>query len=190
VRIFCPTKKKTYFYHSKLQFLFSKKIKGLDKPFVLCYNLRTVLNLRRRKMRKKRYKTAGREALIGFFRRNPDRQFTVEELYTEVNAEAPTGKSSLYRHLTELCGAEVLRKFHGGEGRGTLYQYIGAECDCKDHFHQKCTVCGRVSHLDCFASAEFAEHMLREHGFLINCGRSVLYGVCAACMRKGEPTNA
>jgi hypothetical protein len=25
---------------------------------------------------------------------------------------------------------------------------------------------------------------------LINCGRSVLYGVCAACMRKGEVSNA
>ena len=141
-------------------------------------------------MRKKRYKTAGREALISFFRRNPDRQFTIDELYAEVNEEASTGKSSLYRHLGELCRGEVLRKFHGSEGRGTLYQYIGVECDCKDHFHQKCTICGRVSHLDCFASADFAEHILKEHGFLINCGRSVLYGVCAACMRKGEEIHA
>ena len=141
-------------------------------------------------MRKKRYKTAGREALLTFFRRNPDRQFTVEELYREVNEEASTGKSSLYRHLGELCRVDVLRKFHGDDGRGTLYQYIGADCDCKDHFHQKCTVCGRVSHLDCFASSDFAEHILREHGFMINCGISVLYGVCAACMRKGETANA
>ena len=140
-------------------------------------------------MRKKRYKTAGREALISFFRRNPDRQFTVDELYQEVNEEASTGKSSLYRHLNELCSVEILRKFHGEEKRGTLYQYIGSECDCKDHFHQKCTVCGRVRHLDCFASADFAEHILREHGFMINCGISVLYGVCAACMRKGETGN-
>jgi Fur family ferric uptake transcriptional regulator len=114
----------------------------------------------------------------------------VDELYTEVNEEASTGKSSLYRHLGELCRVDVLRKFHGEDGRGTLYQYIGAECDCKDHFHQKCTVCGRVSHLDCFASSDFAEHILREHGFMINCGISVLYGVCAACMRKGEVANA
>ena len=141
-------------------------------------------------MRKKRYKTAGREALISFFRRNPDRQFTVDELYQEVNEQASTGKSSLYRHLTELCDVEILRKFHGTEKRGTLYQYIGSECDCKDHFHLKCTACGRVSHLDCFASADFAEHILHEHGFLINCGHSVLYGVCSACMRKGEESHA
>ena len=93
-------------------------------------------------MRKKRYKTAGREALISFFRRNPDRQFTIDELYAEVNEEASTGKSSLYRHLGELCRGEVLRKFHGSEGRGTLYQYIGAECDCKDHFHQSAPFAG------------------------------------------------
>ena len=141
-------------------------------------------------MRKTRYKTAGREALLSFLRRNPDRQFTVDELYREVSEQNVIGKSSLYRHLSELCHCEVLRKFHGSEGKGTLYQYIGADCDCKDHFHQKCTVCGRVSHLDCFASAEFAEHMLRDHGFLINCGRSVLYGVCAACMHKGETADA
>ena len=141
-------------------------------------------------MEKKSYQTKGRRELIAFLAKNPDRQFTVDELYREVNAEASTAKSSLYRHLNELCNVEILRKFHGGEKRGTLYQYIGADCDCKDHFHQKCTVCGRVSHLDCFASADFAEHILREHGFMINCGISVLYGVCAACMRKGEESNA
>lgn len=141
-------------------------------------------------MRKKQYKTAGREALINFLRRNPDRQFTVDELYREVNAQCATGKSSLYRHIGELCQSEILRKFQSEEHRGTVYQYIGIECDCKDHFHQKCTVCGAISHIDCHASAAFTEHIMREHGFRINCGRSVLYGVCADCISKGEGSNA
>ncbi len=139
---------------------------------------------------KKQYRTAGREALIRFLQQNPDRQFTVDELYSAVCAQTATGKSSVYRHLGELCRSESLRKFQSEDGRGTVYQYVGAECDCKDHFHQKCTVCGGISHLDCHASAEFAEHIMREHGFVINCGRSVLYGVCADCMKKEGLHNA
>ncbi|MBQ7336127.1 MAG: transcriptional repressor [Clostridia bacterium] len=136
-------------------------------------------------MKRNDYRTAGREALTGFLKQNPDCQFTVDELCTAVNGENSGGKSSIYRHLTELCQKDIVRKYHSEERNCNVYQYVGQGCDCRDHFHEKCVKCGKISHLDCHASADFISHLLREHGFSVNCGQSILYGVCADCMRGG-----
>ncbi len=135
-------------------------------------------------MKKTTYRTAGREALLQFLQKNPDRQFTADELCSAIAPEASIKKSSLYRHLSELEAADTVRKFRGEEDGSALYQYTGADCDCRDRFHVKCTVCSRVCHLDCGESLRFAEHLLREHGFAADCGRSLLYGVCRDCRRQ------
>ena len=132
-------------------------------------------------MEKKRYKTVGREALIGFLSQNPDRQFTVEELCVAVNGDAEQSRSSVYRHLGDLCRNEAVRKFQSNDGRGSVYQYVGRTCDCSRHFHEKCLRCGSLKHLECDDSRLFAEHLLKVHGFSIDCGQSILYGVCAKC---------
>ncbi len=141
-------------------------------------------------MKRNEYHTAGRGALSGFFEAHPDCQFTADELYAAVSAQAEVGKSSVYRHLSELCEKDIVRKFRS-ETRGcNVYQYVGNGCDCRDHFHEKCTVCGKIQHLDCHATEEFATHLLREHGFSVNCGQTILYGVCAECREKGGEGHA
>ena len=132
-------------------------------------------------MQKKNYKTAGKQALIDFLARNPDRQFTTEELCFAVNGDSESGKSSVYRHLTELCACETVRKFRNESRKCAVYQYVGKECDCGNHFHEKCTRCGVIRHLDCDDSVAFAEHLLKVHGFAVDRGQSILYGLCAAC---------
>ncbi|MBO5295861.1 MAG: transcriptional repressor [Clostridia bacterium] len=132
-------------------------------------------------MKKKSYRTDGRGALIEFLSRNPDRQFTAEELCFAINGNESEGKSSVYRHLTYLCADETVRKFRNEDLNRSVYQYVGKNCDCSRHFHQKCTHCGRICHLDCSDSLDFAAHLLKEHGFLVDCGQSILYGVCADC---------
>ena len=132
-------------------------------------------------MKKKSYQTKGRRELIDFLSQNPDRQFTVEELCTAVNGDSEQGKSSIYRHLTRLCADSAVRKFQSEDRARSVYQYVGEGCDCGRHFHVKCSRCGALQHLECKDSAEFAGHVLREHGFSIDCGGSILYGICAAC---------
>ncbi len=139
---------------------------------------------------KKTYKTAGKQKLLAFFEENPDRQFTAEELYAAVSMDVNVGKSSVYRHLALLCESETVKKFHSDARGGNVYQYVGDACDCRRHFHEKCTGCGRVVHLDCHATAEFAEHLLGEHGFLVDCGQTILYGLCADCRRKELSSHA
>lgn len=137
-------------------------------------------------MKRNPYRTAGRGVLTAFFEAHPDRQYTVDELYLAVKADAAVGKSSVYRHLTELCEKDVIRKFRSDERQCNVYQYVGTACDCREHFHVKCIMCGAIQHLDCHASANFTEHLLREHGFSVDCGQSILYGVCAACGGKED----
>ena len=65
-------------------------------------------------MQKKNYKTAGKQALIDFLARNPDRQFTTEELCFAVNGDRESGKSSVYRHLTDIT-QEITEIVSGSE---------------------------------------------------------------------------
>ena len=132
-------------------------------------------------MSRKIYRTEGRERLIGFLSEHPDCQFTVDELCLQVNGGQENGRSSIYRQLSELCARDAVRKYRDHERACSVYQYVGAACDCRDHFHAKCLKCGKIEHLECGDSSEFARHLQSEHGFAIDCGQSVLYGVCAAC---------
>ncbi len=132
-------------------------------------------------MQKKSYKSGGREALVAYLSRHPDRQFRAEELCAAINGSETEGRSSIYRHLTSLCADETLRKFRDETRKCAVYQYVGKDCDCGSHFHEQCTRCGRLNHLDCGDSAEFVEHLLRVHGFSVDRGRSILYGICAEC---------
>ena len=139
---------------------------------------------------KSTYQTKGKQKLIGFFQSNPDCQFTVEEICLAVNGDTAHKKSSVYRLLTTLCENETLRKFHSDERNCYVYQYVGKQCDCDHHFHQKCLKCGKLDHLDCADSEKFAAHLLKEHGFAVNCGQSILYGLCAACQEREAAAHA
>ncbi len=134
--------------------------------------------------KKRTYKTDTRKMLTQYLAEHPDRQFTAEELCIAVNGSCDRGKSSIYRHISALCDEGILQKFRSEDDNRNVYQYVGELCDCGDHFHEKCLRCGSLRHLDCADSILFAKHLLSEHGFSINCGQSILYGVCAECRKK------
>jgi len=144
-------------------------------------------------MEKKHYNTAGRSRLVDYLKRvakEPPKN--AEEIYTEINAACRAdgsdtpGRSSVYRMLSALCEAGEVKKFPAGNGENcAVYQYVGNHRHCDSHFHLHCLVCGDVTHLECQCSDEVANHLLASHGFQVDRGRSVLYGLCAACSGKG-----
>ena len=140
-------------------------------------------------MKRQQYQTVGRQALEAYLSSHPDRQFTADELYEEIVKDTAVGKSSIYRQLALLCECETVRRFRSDARGCNVYQYVGKGCDCRNHFHEKCTECGRVVHLDCHATAEFVSHLAGEHGFSVDCGRTILYGVCAECRGKEKVTH-
>ena len=131
-----------------------------------------------------RYNTAAREAIIGFFRTNPDRQFTTEQVFeniVELSGGKTPGKSTVYRLISRLYEEGALRRFRDGSDSNYLYQCARGDGGCEHHFHMKCTECGRVYHLECEKSDDLLCHVLFEHGFKINSGISMLYGECENC---------
>ena len=138
------------------------------------------------------YKTAGRERLLRFLECHPDRQFLVDDLTEELNRQTEAGaheskssKSSLYRHLSELCDEGTVRKYRSDIQSAYVYQYVGRG-DCCHHFHLKCQSCGALFHLECAVSEELLTHIRSDHGFRVDSGRSILYGVCEACSKTEE----
>lgn len=137
------------------------------------------------------YKTAGRQRLLEFLEKCPDRHFTADELESELNREgcgAGSSKSTLYRHLSELCGAGTVRKYRSDVQSAYVYQYVG-QGDCRHHFHLKCVSCGTLVHLECTASEEWLAHIQSDHHFKVDSGRSILYGLCEACSKVSEERN-
>ena len=139
------------------------------------------------------YKTAGRQRLLAFFHSHPDRQFTADELAFEINrAQDGNGsKSTLYRHLSELCREGTVRKYRSDTQSAYVYQYVG-NGDCCHHFHLKCLSCGALIHLECTVSQELLSHIRSDHSFEVDSGRSILYGTCKACAameNRTDPTD-
>lgn len=135
------------------------------------------------------YRTEGRRRLMDFLRQHPDRQYTAEELAAEIGRADSSGdtlsfvkcsKSSLYRHLSELCAEGTVRKYRSDTQSAYVYQYIGGG-DCCHHFHLKCLACGELIHLECAVSEELLSHIATDHHFAVDSGRSILYGLCEVC---------
>lgn len=136
---------------------------------------------------KKQYQTAGRTALLAYLKRETtETPQTADEIYGALlQAERAPGRSSVYRMLGEFAADGTVRKYQV-EGGGSVYQFVGAHADCGGHLHLQCVSCGKVSHLKCGCSAEISDSLLKTHGFLVDSGRSVLYGTCSMCAGRGE----
>ena len=128
----------------------------------------------------KNYKTEGKSKLEGFLMSHPDEHFTVEQICLGINGDL-SAKSSVYRNLSELCIRGSVRKFKSEGQTSFVYQYLGHEKSCHDHFHLKCIECGKLIHLECDMGNQLIEHITGHHGFFVDSGRSILYGVCAEC---------
>ena len=138
------------------------------------------------------YKTAGRQKLLNFLQSHPDRQFPVDELTRELNndweeQDVRSSKSTLYRHLSELCDEGTVRKYRSDTQSAYVYQYVGRG-ECCHHFHLKCLSCGALVHLKCTVSEELLAHIQSDHHFQVDSGRSILYGMCETCAEARETT--
>ena len=98
------------------------------------------------------------------------------------------GLSTVYRQLEQLVNEGAVKKFLTGDG-SACFQFVGEE-GCGSHFHLKCEQCGKLIHLQCRTMDRLSEHILAEHGFLSDPGRTVVYGVCAECRARGLGTAA
>lgn len=136
----------------------------------------------------KHYQTAGRAQLTAYLAAHAATRPQSAKKICEGLArggQAP-GNSSVYRLLPMLCEEGVLRRSQDATG-GAVYQYVaGSGAVCRTHFHLQCTTCGNVTHLTCGCGEEITAILEKEHGFAVDNGKTVFYGICAACRGQRE----
>ena len=72
------------------------------------------------------------------------------------------------------------------KGSQAVYQYVEMGHHCEEHLHLKCVSCGCIIHLECAFMDEIAEHVLKDHGFTLQCKNSIIYGLCRECRKKQD----
>lgn len=124
------------------------------------------------------YHTRQRNLVYDFFRSNPDGCFAVRDLL-ECH-DISVGTATIYRTLSKLVEEGKLKKFSDSGGNGAYYQLNASET-CQYHFHLKCIRCGALIHMDCEMMEELQKHIAKDHGFTVDSGKSILYGLCSGC---------
>ncbi len=136
-------------------------------------------------MQKNTYNTLQRTAIDGIFIGNKEKTYSAMEILSilhEIGVDA--NKTTVYRYLQNLTEKKILIKFVAEKGAMTLYKYNDTNLGCDNHLHLKCSVCGKIEHLGCGDMEDFKNHILKEHGFSLDCSTSILYGKCSDCAKK------
>ena len=124
-------------------------------------------------------------ALILEFMKESGAHHTVSDIVEELKLRGVTvGTATVYRALDRLVSTGEIKKFVIDEKSGACYQYA-RDAECNRHFHLKCVNCGKLIHLSCEVLAEMEGHILRDHGFTVSVGKTVIYGLCASCSESG-----
>ena len=124
------------------------------------------------------YKTGKRQLILELLSRDADSSYTIEEISDAITPDG-SGRSTVFRIVSELVSDGCLRRLSDGKTRRCTYQYVGDE-HCHRHLHLKCRGCGRLIHLDESVSRTFEEKILSVGGFEIEAG-SFLFGTCRDC---------
>ena len=131
------------------------------------------------------YVTASRKKILEFLKNNSDRTVTAADIDAYLKQSGgEVNITTVYRYLDKLVKDGSVLKYVAEKGSQTVYQYVEQGQQCERHLHLKCVRCGRIIHLDCTFMDEISNHILNDHGFVLQCRNSILYGTCRACAGK------
>lgn len=135
------------------------------------------------------YNTRQKSAVLECLAQHKSESLTVDGVVAALAAAGMrAGRSTVYRHLEELCREGAISRFAAEQGRSATYRVIGSECGDDCHYHLICTACGAVCHTHCHELSALFSHMAAAHGFSVDEKRTVLYGLCAKCRERGANT--
>ena len=112
----------------------------------------------------KTYKTRQRAEIEGVLRDGDC--MTVRDICARLaSSGANVGETTVYRTLEKMAAEGDVRRYDG-------------------HVHLRCLRCGALEHLDCGFIRRMEAHIEKEHGFTLDSGRTVLYGLCGRCGKE------
>lgn len=134
------------------------------------------------------YNTKTRQMILNYLMDNREQAVSVANILAALDrAGAATSATTVYRYLEKLAGEGRVMKYVADKGEKAVFQYVGDGAHCREHLHLKCVQCGQIFHLDCGFMDEVQAHLVRQHGFVLQCEGSILYGTCSRCRaRAGE----
>ena len=128
------------------------------------------------------YHTKQQEELLKYLRSKPGEHHTVAQIRDHFSRGDQTiGTTTIYRQLERFVAEGTVRKYLLETGDSACYEYVEQNHDCTSHFHCKCEKCGRLIQMDCDELQEIRTHLLKDHGFSWDAGRTVFYGICDRC---------
>ena len=133
------------------------------------------------------YKTKQRQAILDYLMENKDKHVTAASISEHLEKDgARVGTTTIYRHLDKLLEQGLVRKYMIDGTTSSCFQYADQQGKCKEHFHLKCSSCGKLIHTDCSLMRKIADHMRESHGFEVDCTKTLLYGTCSECLNKNK----
>ena len=132
------------------------------------------------------YNTRQKREMLSFLKERSLQHFSVDDVVFEMRDRGEAiGRSTVYRYLELLAEQGVVRKYTGVQGI-TQYQHVEDASGCDGHFHMMCSRCGNLLHVDCSLMRSMSEHLMKEHGFMLDPRETILVGVCEKCRNDGE----
>lgn len=130
------------------------------------------------------YNTKQQDAILSVLKSTKGKHITADEIYLKlIHQGKPVGKTTVYRHLEKLTADGTVRRFTTGDNSGACYQL--SDSHCNEHYHLKCSDCGKLIHVECDFLDELATHLMGDHNFELDKCKTVLYGKCKKC-REGK----
>lgn len=135
------------------------------------------------------YNTQQKKELMDFLKKHPERAYTIDDIAAGMKSDPefanPPGKSTIYRLMPGLAQENLVKCFSAGRGTKATYQIMGGE-SCHFHIHLKCTGCGKLLHMSDEASKAISGNLLHDSGFMLDMGRTILFGLCGSCCEKTD----
>jgi Fur family ferric uptake transcriptional regulator len=132
---------------------------------------------------KSSYKTKQREILLDCLRNHKDQHINVEQVLEHCKqAGSSVGQTTIYRYLEKLVQEGVVVKYAAADGMSSCFQYSEQAGSCQKHYHLICIDCGQMVHLQCDYLDDLSVHIQKEHQFVLDSFKTVLYGHCQTCM--------
>jgi Fur family ferric uptake transcriptional regulator len=131
--------------------------------------------LRSRKMRF----TQERRALVDYVfsqHEHFDANTLLEELAEKFDRKSRPSRATVYRTLTELVEAGLLRKFNVGSR--DVYEH---DYGYPQHDHLYCKKCEKLIEFQNDALVELRNRVAEEYGFRVTGHRLIITGLCAEC---------
>ena len=127
------------------------------------------------------YNTKQRQALLDFFKAHREGQFTVAQIADAVCAEHDIGKSTVYRLVAKMHSEGLLTRAGDDCSHAAKYGYVDGEHGCVEHFHLRCSMCGRVVHIEDKTTENAILSVLGNNNFTLDEGATVVVGKCKDC---------